>query len=103
MDSSEPDSDPVSSEAPADAGGDSARARFDEDVEVRFADLEVDAAEGFVVVVCLALPLGLGAVDGPALDEGARLGGLKGSLRFFCAGGSPAIAIVMSASCEDWA
>lgn len=88
------------SEASSDAGGDSARVRFEEDVEVRFACFEVDAEEGFVVV-CLALPFGFGAVEGPALDEGARLGGLKGSLRFFCAGGSPAIAIVMSSSCED--
>lgn len=88
------------SEASSVAGGDSARVRFDEDVEVRFAGLEVDVEEGFVVV-CLALPFGFGAVEGPALDEGARLGGLNGSLRFLCAGGSPAIAIAMSSSCED--
>lgn len=60
---------------------------------VRFAGLDADAAEeGFVVFfLSLSLPLALGAVDGPALEEGVRLGGLKGSLRFFWAGGSPAI------------
>lgn len=43
-----------------------------------------------VLLVLVFLDLGLGAdVDGPAL--GARLGGLKGSRRFFWAGGSPAI------------
>jgi len=55
--------------------------------------LEEDAAaEDFVEVllVLVFLDLGLGAaVDGPAL--GARLGGLKGSRRFFWAGGSPVI------------
>lgn len=79
------------SEASADEGGDSARWGLDEEMELRFADLDADADEEDLAVVCLTLPLALGPVDGPALDEGVRLGGLKGSLRFFCAGGSPAM------------
>jgi hypothetical protein len=52
--------------------------------------VEEDFAEGLVTFVVFVLGLGLDVVvDGPAL--GARLGGLKGSRRFFCAGGSPAI------------
>lgn len=54
--------------------------------------VEEDFAEGLVALLVLVLGLGLGldaVVDGPAL--GARLGGLKGSRRFFCAGGSPVI------------
>jgi hypothetical protein len=55
------------------------------DEDLRFVDLEAEADEDdllvvALVVVCLALPFGLGAAaeDGPALLD-ARLGGLKGS------------------------
>ncbi len=67
---------------------------------MRFVDFDTEAAElGLLVVdfvvVCLDLPfddLGAAAGDGPALLD-ARLGGLKGSWRFFCAGGSVIFAV----------
>jgi hypothetical protein len=80
------------SEAAGDDGGDWARARLLPDVDLPLVDLEAEAEaeDEDLVVVCLALPFVLEAdVEGPAVDE-ARLGGLKGSRRFFCAG-SPAI------------
>lgn len=64
-------------------------------MDLRFVDLDL-------AVLCFALPLDLGADedDGPALVEGVRLGGLKGSRRFFCAGlGEPAI-LVGCVKCE---
>lgn len=64
-----------------------------------FVDFDAEAAELDLlvvdfVVVCLDLPFDLGAVagDGPTLLD-ARLGGLKGSWRFFCAGGSVIFAV----------
>jgi hypothetical protein len=67
-----------------------------EEEDLRFVAFEADAEEDDLlvvdlVVVCLPLLFGLGAAaeDGPAptlLD--ARLGGLNGSWRFFCAGPS---------------
>lgn len=65
-----------------------------------FVDFDAEAAELDLlvvdfVVVCLDLPfddLGAAAGDGPALLD-ARLGGLKGSWRFFCAGGSVIFAV----------
>lgn len=55
---------------------------------------ELDLLVVDLVVVCLDLPFDLGAAaeDGPALLD-ARLGGLKGSWRFFCAGGSVIFAV----------
>lgn len=69
---------------------------------MRFVDLEAEAeaeeddlAVVDLVVVCLALPFGLDAAeDGPALLD-ARLGGLKGSCRFFCAGPSDIVLIFL--------
>lgn len=87
MDASESESE-APSEADAETGGDSARRRLAEDVDLRFADLGADAEEEALAVFCLALPLALGAAldaedDGPALVDGVRLGGLKGKRRFF--------------------
>lgn len=88
-DDSEPEPEPEAT----DSGGDWARWRFAVDLEAGVLDedaIEEDFADGFVTLLVLGLGLGLGldaVVDGPAL--GARLGGLKGSRRFFCAGGSP--------------
>lgn len=87
-DASEPASDPSTD---SEAGGDSTRCRFAEDEDLRFVDLEAEADELNLlvvdfVVVCLDFLWGA-AEDGPALLD-ARLGGLKGSWRFFCAGGS---------------
>lgn len=66
---------------------------------MRFVDLNAEADELDLpvvdfVVVCLDLLFDLGAAaeDGPALLD-ARLGGLKGSWRFFCAGGSVILVI----------
>jgi hypothetical protein len=96
MDASEPSSDPSTD---SEAGGDSTRWRLAKDEDLRFVDLEVEAAEDDLVVVdlvvvCLALLFALGAAaeDGPALLD-ARLGGLNGSWRFFCAGPSAIIMI----------
>jgi hypothetical protein len=96
MDASEPSSDPSTD---SDASGDSTRWRLAEDKDLRFVDLEVEAAEDDLVVVdlvvvCLALlfTFGAAAEDWPALLD-ARLGGLKGSWRFFCAGPSAIIMI----------
>jgi hypothetical protein len=96
MDASEPSSD---ASTDSEAGGDSTRWRLAEDEVLRVVDLEAEADEDDLlvvdlVVVCLALLFGLGAaaVDGPALLD-ARLGGLKGSWRFFCAGPSAILVV----------
>lgn len=74
-------------------------------MEGRFGGFDADVVEEDSVVVCLFFPLPLlalafGAVDGPALEEGVRLGGLKGSLRLFCAGGSPVILMRRAGKCD---
>lgn len=63
---------------------------------LRLVGLDADVEEEALAVFCLALLLALGAGfdaddDGPALVDGARLGGLKGRRRFFAGWGSPAI------------
>lgn len=95
-DASESASEP-SADSEADGGGSS---RF------RFAgvgalwEFEFDAVANEVALlvatlefVCLGLGFGLGAeAEGPALLD-ARLGGLKGRWRFFCAGASTIFAV----------
>jgi hypothetical protein len=69
---------------------------LEEDVDLFFVGLDAVVEEEALAVFCLALPLALGAGfdpddEGPALVDGARLGGLKGRRRFFAGWGSPAI------------
>jgi hypothetical protein len=104
MDASEPSSDPSTD---SEEGGDSTRWRLAEDEDLRVVGLEAEAVVNDLVVVdlvvvCLALLFGFGfaALDGPALLD-ARLGGLKGSWRFFCAGPSAMVMIRLFSEPSD--